>query len=209
MAAIRYSLYCDESGIDAGSPFYFGAIQCSPERANIIKTNILQYREAHDFHREFKWNGFCRNHLDMYKGFVDIFFDQEYPIYILGEFEKTTHWRKLAKNEDSRFIHAYFYFLQEAMLSTSRYAIFLDNKSPKKYKYNQLNFVLNMPCIRSKRQKQVFRFEVVNSHECQIIQLSDVLLGSLDFIGNRYNTTIQNLICKYVYGQFKLRKCQR
>jgi hypothetical protein len=34
-------------------------------------------------------------------------------------------------------------------------------------------------------------------------------LGSIDFIGNRYNTTIQNLICKYVYGQFKLRKCQR
>jgi hypothetical protein len=32
---------------------------------------------------------------------------------------------------------------------------------------------------------------------------------SIDFIGNRYNTTIQNLICKYVYGQFKLRKCQR
>ncbi len=46
-------------------------------------------------------------------------------IFVLSNISKGPHWRQIAPSNDSRFLHAYFHFLEQAMWASARYAVFL------------------------------------------------------------------------------------
>jgi len=178
MSKLYYDLYCDESGTDKAN-FHFGAIHCSRARANIFDRQIQDFRARTGLSGELKWTKVSRRFLIAYTEFVDIFLDDQYATFILSEISKGEHWRKLASSADSQFLHAYFHFLEQAMWASARYAIFLDETSSKRYKFNSFHYALNLPNIKYHRQKKVHTFTVVDSHESNLIQLVDVLLGAL------------------------------
>jgi hypothetical protein len=178
MSKFYYDLYCDESGTDKAN-FYFGAIHCSRARANIFDKQIQDFRAKTGIIGELKWTKVSRRFLAAYTEFVDIFLDDQYATFVLSEISKGEHWRKLASSADSRFLHAYFYFLEQAMGASARYAIFLDETSSRRYKFNSFHYALNLPDIKYHRQKKVHTFTIVDSHNSNLIQLVDVLLGAL------------------------------
>jgi hypothetical protein len=157
----------------------FGAIHCSRARANIFDKQIQDFRARTGLSGELKWSKVSRAWLTAYTEFVDIFLDDQYATFILSEISKGEHWRNLASSADSRFLHAYFHFLEQAMWASARYAIFLDETSSKRYKFNSFHYALNLPDIRYHRQKKVHTFTTVSSHESNLIQMVDVLLGAL------------------------------
>jgi hypothetical protein len=178
MSKLYYDLYCDESGTDK-SNFYFGAIHCSRARANIFDKEIQNFRARTGLIHELKWTKVSKALLAAYTEFVDIFLDDQYATFILSSISKGKHWRKLASSGDSRFLHAYFHFLEQAMWASARYAVFLDETSSKPYKFSSFHYALNLPDIVYKRQKKVHTFKLVSSHQSNLIQLVDVLLGAL------------------------------
>ena len=178
MADLRYDLYCDESGTEKGD-FFFGAIHCSRARANILNDQVERYRIETGINRELKWTKVSRELPAQYKSFVDVFLKDEAATFLLSEISKGRHWRKLASSPDSQFLQAYFHFLEQVMKPHARYAIFLDDSSSKRYKFNSLYYCLNLPAIKNRRQKKVTSFQTVNSNENSLIQLVDVLLGAL------------------------------
>lgn len=115
--------------------------------------------------------------LSHYIEFVDIFLDDVYATFILSEITKGEYWRELAPSQDSQFLHAYFHFLEQAMWASARYAIFLDDSSSKRYKFKSMHYSMNMPYIG--RQKKVHTFGLVQSHDHNVMQLVDVILGAL------------------------------
>jgi hypothetical protein len=178
MGKLYYDLYCDESGTDKNN-FYFGAIHCLRARANILDKEVQNFRARTGLIHELKWTKVSKALLTAYTEFADIFLDDQYTTFILSSIGKGEHWRKLASSADSRFLHAYFHFLEQAMWASARYAIFLDETSSKPYKFNSFHYALNLPDIRNHRQKKVHTFKLVNSHQSNLIQLVDVLLGAL------------------------------
>jgi hypothetical protein len=177
MAKYRYNLYCDESMIHEGNLFYIGAIHCSPERATKIEKQIQEFRQKTGCIHEMKWTRVSLKMLSAYREFIDIFCHDPYATFVLGEMEKNNYWRKLARSEDSRFLQAYFHFLEKAMWRSARYALYLDNTSSKRYKYKSLHYVMNLPNIRTQVQKRVPLLTTVNSSQSDMMQLVDVVLG--------------------------------
>ncbi len=177
MADSYYDLYCDESGTEK-SNFFFGAIHCSRARANILDSQIERYRMETGMNQELKWTKVSRKLLAQYKDFVDIFLSDKAATFLLSEISKGYHWRKLASSPDSQFLQAYFHFIEQVMKPYTRYAIFLDDSSSKRYKFNSLHYCLNLPAVRNGRQKKVTSFQTVDSSN-NLIQLVDVLLGAL------------------------------
>ena len=117
--------------------------------------------------------------LPVYIELADIFLDDVYATFVLSKITKGTHWRKLAHSNDSQFLHAYFHFVEQAMWASARYAVFLDNSSSKRYKFESFHYALNLPDIRWRKQKKVHTFRVVDSRQHNVMQLVDVILGAL------------------------------
>lgn len=178
MSKFYYDLYCDESGIDKNN-FHFGAIHCSRSRADILDKAIENLRVQTGLTGELKWNKVSEKYLDAYVEFADIFLKDQYTTFVLSSISKGLHWRKLASNNNSRFLHAYFHFLERVMWVSARYAVFLDDTPTKRYKLKTFHYTLNLPDIIYGRQKKVHTFKVVKSHESNLIQLVDVVLGAL------------------------------
>lgn len=178
MAKLYYDLYCDESGTDKNN-FHFGAIHCSRGRAAIFDKQIQQFRAETGLNGEMKWTKVSSAMSPAYIKFADIFLDDKYATFIISEINKGYHWRKLASSSDSQFLHAYFHFIEQVTWASSRYAIFLDETSSKPYKFNSFHYYLNLPDIRSKAQKKYHTFKLLSSHQHNIMQLVDVILGAL------------------------------
>ena len=178
MAKLYYDLYCDESGTDKNN-FHFGAIHCSRSRALIFDKQIQQFRAETGMTGEMKWTKVSAAMLPAYIKFADIFLDDLYVTFIVSEITKGHHWRKLASSPDSQFLHAYFHFIEQVTWASARYAIFLDETSSKPYKFNSFHYCLNLPDIRWKKQKKYHTFRLLSSHQHNIMQLVDVILGAL------------------------------
>ena len=178
MSKFYYDLYCDESGTDKND-FHFGAIHCSRTRATLLDKAIQNLRVETGLIHELKWTKVSKVFLAAYIEFADIFLDYRYTTLVLSSISKGSHWRRLASSNDSRFLHAYFHFLEQAIWASARYAVFLDATSSKRYKFNAFHYSLNLPDIRYHRRKKVHTFQVMHSHENNMIQLVDVLLGAL------------------------------
>lgn len=65
------------------------------------------------------------------------------------------------------------------MWASARYAIFFDETTSKPYKFSSFHYALNLPNIVYRQQKKVHTFKIVSSHNSNLIQLIDVVLGAL------------------------------
>jgi hypothetical protein len=142
MSKFYYDLYCDESGTDRNN-FCFGAIHCSRARADILDKQVRDFRARTGFVHEMKWTKVSKTSLPAYTEFADIFLDDRYATFILSKISKGEHWRKLATSDDSRFLHAYFHFIEQAMWASARYAIFLDETTSKPYKFEPAYYCIS------------------------------------------------------------------
>ena len=179
MVRFHYNLYCDESAIQAGNYFYIGAIHCSPVRAVRLDRHVEQFRTRTGCVREMKWTKVSIRMLSVYKDFVDIFLKDPYATFVLAQMNKGEHWRGLARSEGSRFLQAYFQFLEKAMWASARYSLYVDNTTCRRYKWKSMHYALNLPDIRWGTQRKIIQFSAVDSHQCNLIQLTDVVLGAL------------------------------
>jgi hypothetical protein len=178
MSKFHYELYCDESGTDKNN-FCFGAIHCTPARADILDRKVQDFRAKTGLIHELKWTKVSKTLLPEYTEFVDIFLDDHHATFRLSRISKGEHWRKLANSNDSRFLHAYFHFIEQVMWASARYAIFLDETTSKSYKFKSFHYALNLPNIVYHQQKKVYKFKIVSSSNNNLIQLVDVVLGAL------------------------------
>ena len=147
MSKFYYDLYCDESGTDQNN-FYFGAIHCSRARAILLDKAIQNLRTKTGLIHELKWTKVSKALLAAYMDFANIFLDDQYTTFVLSRISKGEHWRQLASSNDSRFLHAYFHFLEQSMWASARYAVFLDATSSKPYKFKAFHYALNLPDIK-------------------------------------------------------------
>lgn len=143
MSFTYYNLYCDESGIDGGPPFYFGAIYCSPTRASILEAALAKVREQHGLTREMKWRKVSQPMLLTYKAFLDVFLSDPYSSFRLTEVNRGPQWRDFGRDEESRFFKAYYVFLRMNMSLYSRYNVYVDDKPGKRYRWSNVQYAIN------------------------------------------------------------------
>ncbi len=188
MSSLTYcDLYCDESWIQGSGSFYFGALQCSMQRAEILRKQLRNVKEQYGFSgHEMKWTRVSKAKLPAYMAFAQVFLDDPFSQFIVTEVKRDRTWANWASNEEERFFKSYYVFLRRNMnVIYYKYNIFIDYKDSKWYRWSSLQYALNNGLKKqfehlSKRNFAHIR--AVDSKKDDLLQLVDVLLGAITTI---------------------------
>jgi len=194
---MEYNVYCDESchlENDNINVMVLGAVYCPKNKLAKINEEIKQIKNKHNLksHTEIKWNKISPNKLQLYLDIIDFFFDNDelrFRCLVIPD-------KKLLNHEAFSQTHnEWYYKMYFSMLSVifepneHKYNVYLDIKDTNSYRNtNKLHDI----CCHSNydfSKEIIEKIQSVRSFECQIIQLTDILIGALAYKNRGLNTS--------------------
>jgi hypothetical protein len=184
-----FNIYCDEScclendGINVMS---IGAIWIGEEKAKEAMQRIKEIKRKNGLNPnyELKWTKISPNHYKVYMDVIDYFFD-----------DNDLHFRGVIIPDKSLLKHSYFcqthdllyykmfFILLKVILDPhGKYNIYMDYKDTQgSKKINKLHEVLCNNYYDFSRQI-ISKIQLVKSHQVSLIQLCDIITGSLTYL---------------------------
>ena len=181
------NIYCDESTHlpNDGHPFMVvGAVVCPVELTRSINNRLVELREKHRLSRNFeiKWTKVSPSQVDFYLDVVDYFFDDD-DIEFRGVVASKVGLDHAAYNQthDDWYYKMLSELIKNVLSSSGKSYIYLDKKDTRGgAKVRNLHDVINDAQIDFDR-RSVQRVQIVESHHVGLIQLSDLLLGAVNY----------------------------
>ena len=206
------NIYSDERYID--DTLVLGALRCSPARAAILNTRLSQVRCSYDLTAEMKWEKISQTYLPMYKAWAGSFFDDGFGRFFVMRIPKTSpYWQKWhLENPGEEIFRAYYAFLLKVVPPSAPAWVFSDwlaVKSPTRW--TTVQFLVNRSRHRdwSTRGRNIRELKPVDSKSCDLIQLTDVLLGAVDSFDRTLESTARNDFARWVALQVERQRTQR
>jgi len=187
---ITFNVYCDESGhlLNDGQPnMVLGAIWCPLERVREMADALRKLKKDHGLspQMEVKWTKISPAKVDFYLTLVDFFFDQpdlRFRALVVPDKSKLDH-EAHQQDHDTWYYKMYFSMLKVIITPDDRFRIYLDIKDTRSAdKMRKLHEVL---CnnIYDFDQNIIERVQTVRSHEVELLQLADLLIGAVQHVG--------------------------
>lgn len=185
---IAYSVYCDESchlENDHQQVMAIGAVWCPQSKVQEIFRRIREIKTKHNLPVGFevKWGKVSRSKVGFYADLIDYFFDDDdlsFRCLLVPDKSNLDHAR-FGQSHDEFYYKIYFDMLKAIFDSGSSYKIYLDIKDTiGQRRIEKLHDVLcNHQYDFSKRV--VKSVEQVRSHQVELIQLADLLIGAITY----------------------------
>ena len=182
------NIYCDESNhleADGISVMVLGAIYAPIEKVRQANVRIQEIKKKHKISptNEIKWVKVSKSKIDFYLDVVDYFFDNDDLHFraIVVNKESLDHER-FKQTHDDFYYKMYFELLSKILDPQHTYNIYPDIKDTRgSRKIKKLKEVLsnNMYDFDG---RIVQRIQLVRSHEIQLLQLTDLLIGAMQFL---------------------------
>ena len=191
-----YNVYCDESchlEHDHQGVMVLGSVWCPTKKVREVMTRIKEIKARHGVAvlTEVKWVKVSRPKLALYLELIDSFFDDDdlhFRSLIVPDKRKLDHVGHRQEHDDWYF-KMYFDMIKIILDPKSEYQIYLDIKDTRSAaKVAKLHEVLcnNMYDFRREILKQI---QTVRSHEVQILQLCDILLGAVSYANRELSSS--------------------
>jgi hypothetical protein len=192
-----YNIYCDEAchlEHDHQKVMVLGAIWCPLEAVKKISSDVRDIKSRHGLARDFeiKWVKISPSKIDFYLEIADFFFDTEklhFRTVVIPDKEKLNHVA-FSQDHDQWYYKMFFVLLKQIFDPHARYRIYLDIKDTRsQQKVKKLHEVL---CnnFYDFDKTIIERVQQVRSHEVEIMQITDLLIGALAY-AHRGLTTSQ------------------
>ncbi len=190
-----YNVYCDESchlEKDTHPVMVLGAIWCPVEDTRDIAVRLREIKTRHGLKSDFeiKWVKLSPAKQQFYLDLLDYFFDNDnlhFRALIVPDKSKLRH-ADYQQTHDDWFYKMYFEMLKTILSPQAHYRIYLDIKDTwSRKKVANLHNVLSNDIYDFGRQV-IERVQTVRSHEVEILQLTDLLTGTISY-ANRHLTT--------------------
>lgn len=185
------NVYCDESNhleSDGVSPMVLGAIFGTAEEIKIANKRIREIKEKHGIgaHTEIKWTKVSPNKLGFYTDLIDYFFDDDdlhFRAVIVNKNE--LNHEVFNQTHDDFYYKIYFELLKRILSPRDRYNVYIDIKDTRGSKK-----VVRLRDVLSNNMYDfdgniVQKIQQVHSHEIDVLQLSDILIGALQFLNRQ------------------------
>jgi hypothetical protein len=191
-----YNIYCDESchlEHDHQEVMVLGAVWCPADKAREVMTRIKEIKARHGVLAltEVKWVKVSPAKLALYLELVDYFFDDDdlhFRALIVPDKGRLDH-SSFQQEHDDWYFKMYFDMIKILLGPKDEYRIFLDIKDTRSSaKVAKLHDVLcnNMYDFR----REILRLiQTVRSHEVQILQLCDIMLGAVSYANRDLHTS--------------------
>ncbi|NLO73101.1 MAG: DUF3800 domain-containing protein [candidate division WS1 bacterium] len=189
---MKLEVYCDESRQelfshppeDGGQWVVLGSLWVPAEDRESLKAAIRCVRDRHSVYREFKWHLVSPSRLGFYRDLVELFFKSSMRFRCLvlpaGELDAAKFHQA---DSELMFYKFYYLMLQGWILPYNEYQVFLDIKTSRvKGRLATLRRVLQNANLAS----TIASVQALPSHELDLMQLTDVLMGATSYRFHRY-----------------------
>ena len=181
-----YNVYCDESchlEHDGIPVMAWGAVYCPAADTRTLAQALRALKEAHGLASNFevKWTKVSPAKLDFYVALVDLFLDDDRLRFrgVMVPDKRLLDHARFDQTHDDWYYKMYFQMLRHIFCAPHRYRIYLDMKDSRGGpKTRKLHDVLANSLYDFDRQC-VERVQQVRSHESELLQLADLLIGAL------------------------------
>jgi hypothetical protein len=195
-----FNIYCDESchlENDHQKVMVLGAVWCPAEKARDINRDIRGLKESHGLKKdcEIKWTKVSPGQIGFYEALLGYFFanaDLHFRSLIVPDKSKLRH-EAFGQTHDDWYYKMYFSMLKAILSPDARYRIFLDIKDTRSAaKVIKLHEVLTNNMYDFSRSI-VETVQNVRSHEVEVLQLCDLLIGAISYVNRELTSSAAKL----------------
>lgn len=183
----EFNFYCDESlhlPNDGSNVMVLGGIWCPKNKCKEINEHIRAIKEKYNISHEMKWVKLSESKKDAYLELVNYFFDCEYlhfRVLVVDNKDAINH-EEFNQTHDDWYYKMYFRMLKTSLDPNDIYNIYMDIKDTKsKTKITKLREVLANSHYDFSN-KMIKNMQVIRSHEVEIMQIVDILIGAMAYI---------------------------
>ncbi len=207
-----YNIYCDESchlEHDHIPVMLLGAVWCPANKVKSISKQIREIKVKYNAKGELKWTKVSKNcRVQFYRGLIDYFFAEENLnfrcLVVLGK-DKLDHSYFNQGSHDSFYYKMYYQLLINIVSQEeSDFNIYLDIKDTRGSKRLKVLGEILRTKLRDHDLKIIKNVQLVRSHETQLIQLADFLIGAVSYENrtdiHKNNSAKLNIIKKIKYA---------
>jgi len=199
-----YKIFCDESchlEHDGADVMVLGALFCSAEKATALNKHIKWLRYQHNYQTEIKWTKLIAKQWPFYKALLDLLMDDKEMFFkatVVQQKSMLKHEQYNAGSHNTFYYKMFFYTLRNFLESGNTYRIYMD-------------YMDTLGAEKTKKLCEVLQHEtdwqldvgiyIVHSHEAQLIQLCDLLIGAISYKNRKdiqHESTIKNRIVQYL-----------
>lgn len=193
--AESFNIYLDESchlENDGLSVMTLGAIWCPQEKAREISMRVRDIRQLHGLAKDFeiKWTKVSPAKLAFYQAVIDYFLDDDHLHFrgVVIPDKKLLNHGRFRQSHDEWYYRMCFTLLEPIVDPTQKYAIYIDIKDTRsEAKRSKLEESLRNAKYDGSGNI-VRRVQQIRSHESELMQLADILIGAVTY-ANRGLTT--------------------
>jgi hypothetical protein len=194
--AEAFNIYCDESchmEHDHHKAMVLGAVWCPREKVREICVRIREIKARHGLAKDFeiKWTKVSPAAVRFYLDVIDYFFDDDdlhFRALVVPDKSKLNH-AAYQQTHDEWYYKMYFDMLKVILNPYARYRIYLDIKDTQGgAKVAKLHDVLCNNMYDFSRSI-IERVQIVRSEEVEILQLADLLIGTVSYVNRGLATS--------------------
>ena len=190
------NIYCDESchlEHDGINVMLIGCVWCEAGFKDDAFKQLRALKVKHGMkpYWELKWNAVSPQKLAYYQDVLDFFFGNphlHFRVLIVPDKSKLCH-EYYGQTHDTFYYKMYFDMLKVILVPQNEYNIYLDIKDTKgEEKIKRLKDVL---CNNAYdfNHKMIRRIQHVRSHEVELIELADFLIGAVGYHNRKLHTS--------------------
>ena len=198
-----FNFYCDESCHLENDNEPYMLISYTSSAINQVKMhseNIRALKLKHFIKGEIKWSALSKSKYPFYSELIEYFFatDLQFRAIVIDK-AKLKH-ADFNQSHDEFYDKMYYQLLSKKIDPNNNYNIYIDIKDTHSYKKAvSLKKFLNHNYI------SVRNLQVIRSHESELMQLTDVIMGAISYLLRKKNTVIaKNRIIEKIQTHCKL-----
>lgn len=183
-----YNVYCDESchlEHDGQTIMALGAIWCPADDVQRLADSVRQIKAKHNARGELKWTKVSPKRLDFYLELVDFSFAEaalHFRCLIVEDKARLDHEQFNKGSHDTFYYKMYYYLLRNILTADCTFRVYVDIKDTRsQQKVEMLKRVL-CNSVREISGCDVAKIQQVRSHESELLQLADFLLGAVSYV---------------------------
>ena len=183
-----------------------GAVWCPYDQRKSISKNIRHIKAKYNARGELKWTKVSNCKLRFYQELLDYFFTKEglnFRCLLVAEKKKLNHSYFNQGSHDSFYYKMYYQLLLNIVCKAkSRFNIYLDIKDTRgSRRVRELRRILHIK-LDDHERSTVPQIQLVHSHESELIQLADFLIGAVAYC-NRDDIPKKNLAKNEIIRKIK------
>lgn len=193
------SIYCDESchlENDESNVMGLGAISCTKSSVKSLSLQLREIKSEFGLRGEIKWTKVSPKNLEFYRRLIDWFFQQEslrFRALIVPDKSIIDNVTFNDGDHNNFYYKMYYFLLNRILIKNGVFEIYLDIKDTcSGEKIKELKKVLHNK-MRDFDEKTVRNMQHVRSHEAELLQICDLLLGAVVYAHRGLSTSVAKL----------------